>query len=114
MKVVLTKCDLDSDLDAAQNVVKSMGMSEAIVVSSNENVGLDKLRNEIMHSLYGPQKNLIVSQAVMGQKSEEAIVSQIYDIGIVTNRNGLELTVWCDNAELQRLIVKSGGRVSIK
>ena len=114
MKVVLTKCDLDGDLDAAQNVVKSMGMSEAIVVSSNENVGLDKLRNEIMHSLYGPQKNLIVSQAVMGQKSEEAIVSQIYDIGIVTNRNGLELTVWCDNAELQRLIVRSGGRVSIK
>ena len=47
MKVVLTKCDLDGDLEAAQDVVKSMGMSEAIVVSSNEKLGLDKLRNEI-------------------------------------------------------------------
>ena len=91
-----------------------MGMSEAMVVSSHNEQGLDELREEIMYSLYGPKTTLIVSEEKPGQRSAEAYISQIYDLGIVTEKSDLELTLWCGQAELQRLIAKSDGRISIK
>ena len=114
LKVVLTKSDLGGDLDAAKEVASSMGMSEALVISSHNGEGLDELRESIMYSLYGPKTTLVVSQSDDGQRSAEAYVSQIYDLGIVTGKEGLELTLWCGQAELQKLIAKSDGRISIK
>ena len=114
LKVVLTKSDLGGDVDAAKEVVASMGMSEPMVVSSHDGTGLDELRESIMYSLYGPKRTVIVSQGNDGQRSPEAYVNQIYNTGIVTSKNGFELTLWCGDAELQRLISKSEGRISIK
>ena len=114
IKVVLTKSDTGGDIAVAQEVVSSMGMSEAMVVSSHNEQGLDELREEIMYSLYGPKTTLIVSEEKPGQRSAEAYISQMYDLGIVTEKNDLELTLWCGQAELQRLIAKSDGRISIK
>lgn len=114
LKVVLTKSDLGGDVDAAKEVVASMGMSEPMVVSSHDGTGLDELRESIMYSLYGPKRTVIVSQGNDAQRSPEAYVNQIYNTGIVTSKNGFELTLWCGDAELQRLISKSEGRISIK
>mgnify|MGYP003689008841 FL=1 len=114
MKVVLTKSDKGGDIEAAQEVVRIMGLPDAMVVSSHKGQGLDELRESIMYSLYGPKTTLIVSQGQPGARSPEAYVSQIYDIGIVTKKDGFELTIWCGQAELQRLIANSEGRVSIK
>ena len=114
MKVVLTKSDAGGDIDAAQEVVKSMGMPEAMVISSHDGTGLEELRESIMYSLYGPMTTLIVSESGPKERSAEAYVSQIYDLGIVTSKEGYELTLWCGKAELQRLIAKSDGRISIK
>ncbi len=114
MKVVLTKSDAGGDIDAAQEVVKSMGMPEAMVISSHSGLGLEELRESIMYSLYGPKTTLIVSESDHKERSAEAYVSQIYDLGIVTNKEGYELTLWCGKAELERLIAKSDGRISIK
>ena len=114
MKVVLTKSDTGGDIEAAQEVVRLMGMPEAMVVSSHSKLGLEELRESIMYSLYGPKTTLIISESEPEGRSAEAYVSQIYDIGIVTSKEGYELTVWCGQAELQRLIAKSDGRISIK
>ena len=114
LKVVLTKSDLGGDIDSAIDVVTSMGMQEPLVISSHNGEGLDDLREAIMYSLYGPKTTLVVSESVPGQRSSESYVSQIYDLGIVTDKNGLEMTLWCGQAELQKLISKSEGRISIK
>ena len=114
LKVVLTKSDLGGDIDSAIDVVTSMGMQEPLVISSHNGEGLDDLREAIMYSLYGPKTTLAVSESVPGQRSSESYISQIYDLGIVTDKNGLEMTLWCGQAELQKLISKSEGRISIK
>ena len=114
MMVVLTKCDKGGDIDAAQEVIRSMGMSDAKVISSHNEQGMDELRESIMYSLYGPKTTLLVTEGIPGQRNAEAYVSQIYDLGIVTEKNGLELTLWCGKAEMQRLISKSEGRISLK
>jgi GTP-binding protein HflX len=114
MMVVLTKCDKGGDIEAAQEVIRSMGMSDAKVISSHSDQGMDELRESIMYSLYGPMTTLVVTEEKPGQRSAEAYVSQIYDLGIVTKKDGLELTLWCGQAELQRLIAKSEGRISLK
>ena len=67
-----------------------------------------------MYSLYGPKTTLIVAEGEEGERSAEAYVSQVYDLGIVTGKNGLELTLWCGKAEMMKLISKSNGRISIK
>ena len=67
-----------------------------------------------MYSLYGPKTTLVVSQGDDDERSAEAYVSQIYDLGIVTEKKGLELTLWCGKAEMMKLISKSDGRISIK
>ena len=114
LKVVLTKSDLGGDIDSAIDVVTSMGMQEPLVISSHNGEGLDGLRDAIMYSLYGPKTTLVVSESTPGQRSSESYISQIYDLGIVTDKNGLEMTLWCGQAELQKLISKSEGRISIK
>ncbi len=114
MKVVLTKSDKGGDIEEAQEVVRTMGLPDALVVSSHIGQGLEQLRESIMYSLYGPKTTLIVSQGPPGSRSPEAYVSQIYDLGIVTEKIEFELTLWCGQAELQRLIANSEGRVSIK
>ena len=114
LKVVLTKSDLGGDIDSAIDVVTSMGMQEPLVISSHNGEGLDGLRDAIMYSLYGPKTTLVVSESTPGQRSSESYISQIYDLGIVTDKNDLEMTLWCGQAELQKLISKSEGRISIK
>ena len=114
LKVVLTKSDLGGDIESATDVVTSMGMNEPLIISSHSGEGLEELREAIMYSLYGPKTTLVVSQSDPGQRSSESYISQIYDLGIVTEKNGLEMTLWCGHAELQKLISKSDGRISIK
>ena len=114
LKVVLTKSDLGGDIESAIDVVTSMGMNEPLIISSHSGEGLEELREAIMYSLYGPKTTLVVSQSDPGQRSSESYISQIYDLGIVTEKNGLEMTLWCGHAELQKLISKSDGRISIK
>ena len=67
-----------------------------------------------MYSLYGPKTTLVVSQGGDDERSAEAYVSQIYDLGIVTEKKDLEMTLWCGKAEMMKLISKSNGRISIK
>jgi len=114
LKVVLTKSDLGGDIESVMEAVSELGLSEPLLVSSHNGSGIEELRESILYSLYGPRVTLVVSQGSDGDKSPEAYVSQIYDLGIVTNKNGLELTLWCGEAEMQKLISKSRGRISIK
>ena len=114
LKVVLTKSDLGGDIESVMEAVSELGLTEPLLVSSHNGNGIEELRESILYSLHGPRVTLVVSQGSDGDKSPEAYVSQIYDLGIVTNKNGLELTLWCGDAEMQKLISKSRGRISIK
>ena len=114
MQVVLTKSDRAESHESAKQVISAMGFSEPLIVSSHTQEGLDELRESMLMSLFGPQKTLIVSKGEASERSAEAYVSQIYDAGIVTSKVGYEITLWCCNRELERLIAKSGGRISLK
>ena len=114
MQVVLTKSDRAESHENAKQVISAMGFSEPLIVSSHTQEGLDELRESMLMSLFGPQKTLIVSKGEASERSAEAYVSQIYDAGIVTSKVGYEITLWCCNRELERLIAKSGGRISLK
>ena len=114
LKVVLTKADLDGDIESVKEIIASMGMPEPLIVSSHTGEGIEELRETILYSLYGPQKTLIISEAEDGERDAKSYVSQIYDLGIVTEKKDLEMTLWCGQAELDKLISKSNGRISIK
>ncbi len=114
LKVVLTKADLDGDIESVKEIIASMGMPEPLIVSSHTGEGIEELRETILYSLYGPKKTLIISEAEDGEKDAKSYVSQIYDLGIVTEKKNLEMTLWCGQAELDKLISKSNGRISIK
>ena len=114
MQVVLTKSDRVESHENTKQVISAMGFSEPLIVSSHTQEGLDELRESMLMSLFGPQKTLIVSKGEASERSAEAYVSQIYDAGIVTSKAGYEITLWCCNRELERLIAKSGGRISLK
>ena len=77
MMVVLTKCDKSGDIDAAQEVIRSMGMSDAKLISSHSGQGMDELRESIMYSLYGPKTTLVVTEGTPSQRSAEAYVSPV-------------------------------------
>tara|TARA_B100000989_G_scaffold218251_2_gene166378 strand:- start:4741 stop:6099 length:1359 start_codon:yes stop_codon:yes gene_type:complete len=114
MQVILTKSDLGGDIELAKQVVSQMGFVEPLVVSSQSQEGLDNLRESILQSLFGPQKTLIISEGKANEKSAKALISQIYNSGIVTEIKGLEITLWCCDTELKRLMAKSEGRISLK
>ena len=104
----------DGDIESVKEIIASMGMPEPLIVSSHTGEGIEELRETILYSLYGPKKTLIISEAEDGEKDAKSYVSQIYDLGIVTEKKNLEMTLWCGQAELDKLISKSNGRISIK
>ena len=114
IKLVLTKSDQSDNIEEAIDVVTNIGMKDPIVISSHTNQGIDSLRDCILQSLYGEETVVIVSDDEKSKVSSESYISKIYDLGIVTSRTENEITLWCDRSELNRLISKSKGRISIK
>ena len=114
IRTILTKSDKNGDLSEAIKIVQSVGLKDPIVISSHSQEGIDDLRQCILKSLYSKETTLVVSPDPLSKKSSESYISKIYDLGIVTKRDGEEITLWCDNSELNRLISKSDGRISIK
>jgi GTP-binding protein HflX len=114
IKLVLTKSDNMQDIDEALDFVNTIGMQDPIVISSHTEHGISDLRQCILESLYGGETSVYVADDENSTVSSESLISKIYNLGIVTNRHGNELVIWCDRGELNRLISKSNGRISIK
>ncbi|MBS72638.1 MAG: GTPase HflX [Euryarchaeota archaeon] len=114
IKLVLTKSDNMQDLEEALDYVNTIGMQDPIVISSHTEHGIADLRQCILESLYGGETSVYVADDENSTVSSESLISKIYNLGIVTNRHGNELVIWCDRGELNRLISKSNGRISIK
>ncbi len=114
IRLVLTKADSANNIHEALDFVSSIGMKDPIIISSHSNQGIDELRNCILLSLYGGESTVEVLDDENSNISSESLISKIYDLGIVTQRDKNQLTLWCDKNELDRLISKSSGRISIK
>ena len=113
IKVVLTKSDKGCR-DSSIDVVNELGFSDPIVISAHSGEGIKELKEEILVALFSKPHSIIISKGTAEERSFESIISEIYDVGIVTIREDNQLTLWCGKAELDRLISKTKGRISIK
>ena len=113
IKVVLTKSDKECSASSI-DVVNELGFANPVVVSAHNGDGIKELKEEILVALFGKPHSIIISKGAAEERPYESIISEIYDIGIVTTREDNQLTLWCGKAELDRLISKTKGRISIK
>lgn len=114
IKVVLTKSDKECNESSLIGIVNELGFRDSIVVSAHTGDGIKELKEEILVSLFGQPYSISISEGTAKERACESIISEIYDIGIVTTRENNHLTLWCSKAELDRLISKTDGRISLK
>ena len=114
MIVVLTKSDKTTDVADAIGVVEELGFSEPAIISSHTGSGIEELRGEILTSLYGQETRIEITPAKEGQRAQESFISELYDLAIITKREENIFTIWCGEAELNRMISKSNGRIFLK
>jgi GTP-binding protein HflX len=114
MIVVLTKSDKTTDTTAAIDVVEELGFSNPAIISSHTGSGIEELREEILSSLYGQEIQIEITPGKEGERAQESFISELYDLAIITKREENIFTIWCGEAELNRMISKSNGRILLK
>jgi len=113
IKIVFTKSDKESN-PSIIDIANELGFADSIIVSAHNGEGIKQLKEEILVSLFGDPYSIQISKGGVEERAYESIISEVYDIGIVTTRKDNHLTIWCSKAELDRLISKTNGRISLK
>ena len=123
LQTVITKSDLVSDnkLKDLSDIIKNFELEAPIFTSSHNKSGLIKLRQVILSKLYGvpitieilpPTENLHVSQT--------AIIAHMYELGHIIEETKIDtldvvrITLWVDEAVLNRYLSKSNNQIIIK
>ena len=114
MIVVLTKTDNCGDLDTCEAIIKSLSLPDPVHVSCHTGEGMDILRDKILQSLYGEKRTIVISDGGVRERAVESLISEVYGLGIVVDKDANEMTIWCDLSELTKLISKTKGRISLK
>jgi GTP-binding protein HflX len=114
MIVVLTKTDNCGDLDTCEAIIKSLSLPDPAHVSCHTGEGMDILRDKILQSLYGEKRTIVISDGGVRERAVESLISEVYGLGIVVDKDANEMTIWCDLSELTKLISKTKGRISLK
>jgi len=118
--VILTKMELvdSKSLQEKSELIKELGFSQPMPVSSFSEQGLDELQDTILMRLFGPPVDLILHPSLTG-RAIEGFVSDVYDVGLVTtkqeNKDGsISIQVWIQSQALSKLLAHSNGRIEIK
>ena len=114
MIVVLTKTDNCGDLDTCEAIIKSLSLPDPVHVSCHTGEGMDILRDKILQSLYGEKRTIVISDGGVQERAVESLISEVYSLGIIVDKDANEMTIWCDLSELTKLISKTKGRISLK
>ncbi|RJU83795.1 MAG: HflX family GTPase [Candidatus Poseidoniales archaeon] len=118
--VVLTKVELvdDKSLQEKSEIIKQLGFSQPMTVSSFSERGLAELQDTILMRLFGPPVSLILHPSLTG-RAIEGYVSDVYETGLVTvkkeNNDGtICIQVWIQSQSLSKLLARSNGRIEVK
>tara|TARA_B100001564_G_scaffold92763_1_gene75550 strand:+ start:19 stop:1254 length:1236 start_codon:yes stop_codon:yes gene_type:complete len=118
--VVLTKVELvdDKSLQEKSEIIKQLGFSQPMTVSSFSERGLAELQDTILMRLFGPPVSLLLHPSLTG-RAIEGYVSDVYETGLVTvkkeNNDGtICIQVWIQSQSLSKLLARSNGRIEVK
>ena len=118
--VVLSKVEMVGHLELQDRIdlIQEFGFNAPIAISALEDIGLDKLQEEILLRLFGPQIELTLHPS-LDQRAIEGYVSDVYDCGLVTSKvnnsdGSISIRVWIQSQSLSKLIANSNGRIEVK
>ena len=118
--VVLSKIEMVGRLELQDRIdlIQEFGFNVPIAISALEDIGLDKLQEEILLRLFGPQIELTLHPS-LDQRAIEGYVSDVYDCGLVTSKvnnsdGSISIRVWIQSQSLSKLIANSNGRIEVK
>ena len=118
--VVLTKAELveKTSLQEKSELIKELGFSPPMAVSSFSEQGLVELQDTILMRLFGPPVGLRLHPSLTG-RAIEGYVSDVYESGLVTtktenNDGSIDIQVWIQSQALSKLLAHSNGRIEVK
>ena len=118
--VVLTKAELieKTSLQEKSELIKELGFSPPMAVSSFSEQGLAELQDTILMRLFGPPVGLRLHPSLTG-RSVEGYVSDVYEAGLVTTKTenddgSIDIQVWIQSQALSKLLAHSNGRIEVK
>ena len=117
--VVLTKIDLidDEQRKAVEDLVTDIGLFNPHFVSAHTGEGMVNLRDAILTRLHGPARVLRIAAPDEGERPTAALEDAVRNAGLVlerrTSEGAVDLLLWCDVADLQRLMAQAPNRFSV-
>ena len=117
--LVLTKVDLidDAQRRRVEALVEDIGLSNPTFVSAHTGEGMTALRDAILTRLHGPALVLRIGDAEDDGKPVAALEDAVRQAGLVLERRlvegGVELLLWCDGADLERLMAHEPKRFTV-
>ena len=120
IQLVLTKEDTadQAPVDSAIEMVATHGFINPIVLSSHTGTGIEELRTTMLHSLFGPQRNVIIHPGRQGEPAIEALLSRLFDTVYVHDHqrenNVIEVRISASDETLAILQATYGERIELK
>jgi GTP-binding protein HflX len=117
--VVLTKIDLidNEQRKAVEDLVADIGLFDPHFVSAHTGEGMVALRDAILTHLHGPARVLRIAAPDEGERPTAALEDAVRNAGLVlerrTSEEAVDLLLWCDGADLQRLMAQAPNRFSV-
>ena len=118
--VVLSKVEMIGKIELRERMelIQELGFNIPIPISSQKNIGLGELQDEILLRLFGPQIDLLLHPS-LEHRSIEGYVSDVYECGLVTSKTdnddgSISIKVWIQSQTLSKLIANSNGRIEVK
>tara|TARA_B100000945_G_C20417492_1_gene615902 strand:+ start:634 stop:1893 length:1260 start_codon:yes stop_codon:yes gene_type:complete len=122
LQTVITKSDLitDKKLNELFEIVKRYDLATPINTSSVNKSGILKLRQRILSQLYGKPVSIDVFPATENHhSSQSAIIANLHELGHIIKEtkidtlDTLRVTLWVDDAVLNRYLSKKGNQIII-
>ena len=120
IQLVLTKADttIQSSIDSAIEMVATHGFINPIVISSHAGTGIEELRTAMLHSLFGPQRTVVLHPGEHGEPAIEALLSRLFDTVFVhdhqRDRDMIEVQISASDETLAILQATYGERIELK
>jgi 50S ribosomal subunit-associated GTPase HflX len=120
IQLVLTKADMatEASIDAAIELVSTHGFINPIIISSHSGTGIEELRTTMLHSLFGPQRIVLLEPGTQEEPAIEALLSRLFDTVYVHEHrrvgDGIEVRISASDETLAILQATYGERIELK
>ncbi|MEC8264254.1 MAG: hypothetical protein VX011_01845, partial [Candidatus Thermoplasmatota archaeon] len=100
-----------------EDLVADIGLFNPHFVSAHTGEGMVALRDAILTHLHGPARVLRIAAPDEGGRPIAALEDAVRNAGLVlerrTSEQAVDLLLWCDGADLQRLMAHAPNRFSV-